>query len=109
MKPGSGWDKKILAPAPGTPKAFVSGAGGDCLLFTLDDGLNLNICHFAQERTDLLGKHIARGTVLGTAATLMDPLKLRRPAQAVAREAGNSRIKTVIPLSVAPHGNVDEG
>ena len=82
MKPGSGWDKKILAPAPGTPKAFVSGAGGDCLLFTLDDGLNLNICHFAQERTDLLGKHVERGTVLGTAATSWIHLSLdARPKQ----------------------------
>jgi hypothetical protein len=82
MTPGPGWDKKILAPAPGTPKAFVRGAGGPCLLFTLDDGLNLNICHFDSQRTDLLGKHVERGTVLGTAATSWLHLSLdARPKQ----------------------------
>jgi len=82
LTPGSGWDNKILAPVPGTPKEFVYGAGGPCLLFTLDDGLNLNICHFAKENTELLGKHVARGTVLGTAATSWIHLSLdARPKQ----------------------------
>jgi hypothetical protein len=72
LVPGSGWDGYILAPAPGIPVDFVPGYGGDCLNFQLDNGVNLNICHFARDNevTSLMGEHVDRGTKLGVASTL---------------------------------------
>lgn len=65
LVPDSTWDRTILAPAPGTPVTPTGGFGGDCLLFRLDDNTNVNICHFAFIRSELLGHHVPRGTVLG--------------------------------------------
>jgi hypothetical protein len=71
LTPGAGWDNNILAPASGTLEGYYGGSlkKRDCLGFTLDDGVHFNICHFATQRSDLLGKHVTQGTVLGMAAT----------------------------------------
>ncbi|WP_374971538.1 CARDB domain-containing protein [Terrabacter sp. BE26] len=72
LQPGVNWDKKILAPEDGTPQRFVKGSVGasDCLLFRLRDGRNMNICHFGGGgRSDILGRVVPRGTVLGTSGS----------------------------------------
>lgn len=67
--PGTGWDHLILAPAPGTMIGQpVYGAGGPCITFRLDDGVNTNICHF-DTVTVQPDSHIARGAELGRAKT----------------------------------------
>jgi hypothetical protein len=79
LRPGAGWDRQILAPAAGTVGATVTGAGGPCLLLRLDDGVNANVCHFAAV-TSREGSRVARGDVLGRAATPWIHLSLdRRP------------------------------
>jgi hypothetical protein len=82
LRPSAGWDGTILAPAPGTPSARgpVPGAGGPCLNFKLDDGTNLNICHFTSVSA-VPGQHVQRGAVLGRASTPWIHLSLdKRPA-----------------------------
>ena len=68
LRPGRGWDHRILAPAAGTVGQTVPGAGGPCLLLRLDDGINANICHFGAV-TVPAGSRVDRGAVLGRAAT----------------------------------------
>ncbi len=67
LQPGPGWDNLILAPADGTPSQPVKGFGGDCLNFRLDDGTNLNICHF-KSVSATAGVHVEQGRVLGVSA-----------------------------------------
>lgn len=64
LTPASGWNLQILAPAPGKITAKVSGAGGDCVNFLLDDNTNLNICHFKSVSAPL-NTHVSRGKILG--------------------------------------------
>ncbi|KKU92181.1 MAG: hypothetical protein UY21_C0004G0016 [Microgenomates group bacterium GW2011_GWA1_48_10] len=64
LAPDASWDFNIIAPAPGTPSSPVSGSGGNCLNFKLDDGTNLNICHF-KKVTAPANVHVERGKILG--------------------------------------------
>ena len=76
VAPDKGWDGKILAPTSGTPMQVVYGHGGSCLLFQLDSNLNMNVCHFSTVITNLLNKHVERGTILGTASSTWIHLSL---------------------------------
>lgn len=62
-------DKEILAPANGTID-YKGRLEGGCigLRIKLDNGLNMNVCHFATFSVDI-GKHVDRGKVLGTRNT----------------------------------------
>jgi hypothetical protein len=62
----------------------VRGFRTPCLLFQLDDGVNLNICHFVQSSvpSGLINTHVERGTFLGMAGTSWIHLSLdQRPTQ----------------------------
>lgn len=57
-------DKTVLAPASGT----VALLAGDCILLTLEDNINLNVCHFASTNVKE-GEKVERGKVLGIRST----------------------------------------
>jgi len=69
MVPDQQSDKKILAPGNGKV-SFKGKLEGGCvgLRITLDNGLNLNVCHFATWNVST-GDRVLRGKVLGTRST----------------------------------------
>ncbi|OGH14940.1 MAG: hypothetical protein A3H50_03680 [Candidatus Levybacteria bacterium RIFCSPLOWO2_02_FULL_37_10] len=69
MVPDQESDKEILAPANGKV-SFRGELEGGCigLRVTLDNGLNLNVCHFAAWNVSV-GDRVLRGKVLGTRST----------------------------------------
>jgi YVTN family beta-propeller protein len=56
--------RQILAPINGKV-VFIGNLPGGCVLLTLDDKLNLNVCHFQSVNVQQ-GQRVERGKVLGT-------------------------------------------
>jgi len=65
LKPLQQSNTEILAPAPGTVAWPKPGTAPECLGLTLDDGLNLTICHFSSYNVEQF-QDVPRGKVLGT-------------------------------------------